>query len=133
MSTDEISEPKWLLLRAVKDLHDHGLDMYGGASGVREPNQLSANIERPKFYFHYGETRIPALAAWYAIAFAKTQCFVDGNKRTAAFTAITFLVINGYQTIPDSLVWAEKILDISNGEISPEEFVEWVVSVSTEA
>lgn len=124
-------EPRWLWLELVEDIHEHSLEEWDGLAGVREPSQLDASRERPRTRFAYGgESRIPALAAWYVIAFARTQCFVDGNKRTALLCALTFLDLNGYEAEPDrDEIW-QSVVAVAEGAISEDDFVEWMVSIS---
>ncbi|TMA27177.1 MAG: type II toxin-antitoxin system death-on-curing family toxin [Deltaproteobacteria bacterium] len=39
------------------------------------------------------------MAAVYAWGIARNHPFVDGNKRTALITAVTFLELNGYKIL----------------------------------
>ncbi len=59
-----------------------------------------------------------AIAATYAFHLAQAQAVLDGNKRTAAVTALVFLELNGVTKTPDNLeiydaliALAEKRLD----------------------
>lgn len=75
-----------------------------------------------------GEERIPALAAWYVVAFARTQCFVDGNKRTALLCGLEFLDLNGYEFTSDrDDIW-KSVVAVSDGSQDESAFVEWFVS-----
>lgn len=106
----------------------------GGSTGVREPGQLKANLVRPQQVYAYsGESRIPALAAWYAISFAKTQCFVDGNKRTALLSAMLFLELNGYHAIEDHEDISRSIVELAEKTLPEEDFVEYFVRISRPA
>jgi death on curing protein len=59
---------------------------------------LAAAIARPKNKFAYDEHADSAsAAAAYAYAIAKTSHpFLDGNKRAAWITALTFIRLNGF-------------------------------------
>lgn len=64
---------------------------------------MDAAINHPKNVFFYGAGDLFDLAAAYAFHIAEGQCFLDGNKRTAAGAALTFLRVN---SIP--LVFGER-------------------------
>jgi death-on-curing protein len=48
-------------------------------------------------------TAIFTIAAAYAFHLAQTQAFLDGNKRTAVITALTFLELNYVTKTPNNL------------------------------
>ena len=52
--------------------------------------------------FAYGSPTLADLAAAYAFGVVKAHAFVDGNKRTALVTALTFLRLNGYGFRPET-------------------------------
>lgn len=131
MSVFDEARIHWLWLELVEDIHASSLRAWGGAHGIREPSQLQANLNRPKAHFDYGEKRIPALGAWYVIAFCRTQCFVDGNKRTALWTGMTFLDFNGHRAVQDSDEIWRTVLGLSNGSVSETDFIKWFVSISS--
>jgi death-on-curing protein len=68
--------------------------------------------------FWYGHGNLFDIAAAYAFHIAESQAFVDGNKRTAAAAAISFLRLNGIRFPKDDgsvykamIEIAEKRLD----------------------
>ena len=48
--------------------------------------------------YFYGKADLCGVAAAYAFHIAQAQAFLDGNKRTAIATALTFLDLNGVVT-----------------------------------
>lgn len=91
-------EPLYLTLAQVLDLHETSLRLYGGMPGIREPGGLESAISQAEASFG-GVDLHPTLfdkAAAYLFHLAKNHPFLDGNKRTAAAAAVTFLSVNGY-------------------------------------
>lgn len=78
-----MTEPEWLTVDVVVDLHAEQLARFGGPPGVRDVGLLESACARPINQWVYGETRLPALAAAYAFGLARNHAFVDGNKRIA--------------------------------------------------
>jgi death-on-curing protein len=90
-----LAEPKFLTLAEVLYLHDESLARYGGAEGIREPGLVESALGSAQNAFWYGHGGLFEIAAAYAFHIAKSQGFIDGNKRTAAASAISFLRKNG--------------------------------------
>ena len=80
----------------VDGIHASALST-GGASGLRDTNLLESAVGAPQATFDgrplYGS--LAEMAATYAWGLARNRPFVDGNKRTAFVTALTFLEMNG--------------------------------------
>jgi prophage maintenance system killer protein len=67
-----------------------------GLTGVADLGGIEAAAHRPKSDY-FGEEKFPDIwlkAAAYLHGFATTQYFNDANKRTAWFSAVTFLALN---------------------------------------
>jgi death-on-curing protein len=90
-----LDEPKFLSLAEVLYLHDESLKRYGGSAGIREPGLVESALGSAQNAFWYGHGGLFEVAAAYAFHIAQSQAFVDGNKRTAAASAISFLDKNG--------------------------------------
>lgn len=111
-------EPRFLKLAEVLCLHDESLARFGGSSGVREPGLIESALGSAQNAFWYGRGNLFDIAAAYAFHIAESQAFVDGNKRTAAAAAISFLRLNGIRFPKDDgsvykamIEIAEKRLD----------------------
>lgn len=62
------------------------------------------------------------MAASYIICLTIQHPFVDGNKRTALASALTFLYLNGYEVEESyDLELADLVLDFLSKEISKED------------
>jgi death on curing protein len=73
---------------------------HGGLSDI---TILEGALARPRQLEAYGDPPpdIAALAAAYAFGIARTQTFVEGNKRTSAVVTRTFLLLNGHDVTAD--------------------------------
>lgn len=113
-----LDEPKFLSLAEVLYLHDQSLARYGGSAGIREPGLVESSLGAAQNTFWYGRGGLFEIASAYAFHIAQSQAFVDGNKRTAAGSAILFLRKNGIRFPKDDgslycamIEIAEKRLD----------------------
>lgn len=89
---------EFLTIEDVLYIHRNSLELYGGASGLRDLGLLESAIAQPMFsisdqYLH----EFPfEMAAAYMFHIVNNHPFVDGNKRTGAMAALAFLDINGF-------------------------------------
>ena len=121
-----MSEPRWLDLREVIDLHGEQLARFGGPEGVRDAGLLESAIMRPVNQWHYGETDLAALAAAYAFGLAKNCPFIDGNKRIAFQAMMTFLRLNSIPFRPLPAHATAIILALAAGNVSEASLARWI-------
>ena len=121
-----MSEPIWLDVDEVIDMHAEQLSIFGGPEGVRDRGLLESAILRPVNQWHYGQTDMAALAAAYAFGLARNHAFVDGNKRIAFHAMMVFLRGNGIEFAPDPAQVTEIILSLAAGEVSEESLTRWI-------
>lgn len=95
-----MNEPVFITREWVDALHRWSLEEHGGQDGIRNEHGLESALAQPRNVFHYGQGDLFDLAAAYAFHLAENQPFIDGNKRTAITTALTFLDLNGVHTSP---------------------------------
>ena len=93
---------------------------------MRDEGLLRSAIERPLNKWHYGGTELPELAAANAFGLAKNQAFVDGNKRIAFMSMMTFLRKNGVRFLPDPAHATRIIISLAAGEVSEESLARWI-------
>ena len=74
---------------------------FGGLEGVREPGLVESALASAENTFYYANGTLFDVAASYAFHLAESQAFSDGNKRTAAASALVFLRRNGKAMIVD--------------------------------
>ena len=121
-----MSEPIWLDVDEVIDMHAEQLAIFGGPEGVRDRGLLESAILRPVNRWHYGQTDIAALAAAYAFGLARNHAFVDGNKRIAFHVMMVFLRGNGIAFAPDPAHATAMILSLAAGEVNEEGLTRWI-------
>jgi death on curing protein len=120
------TEPKWLTHDQVVAIHSRQLRRFGGATGLRDDGLLRSAIERPVNKWNYEKAGLPELAAAYAFGLAKNHAFVDGNKRIAFMSMMTFLRRNGVRFSPDQAQATTIILALAAGEVSEASLTRWV-------
>jgi len=121
-----VSAAVWVPLRAVITFHDRQIARHGGAPGIRDLTLLEGACARPVNRAAYGEGDLHTLAAAYAFGIAKAHAFVDGNKRTAFVTTLTFLRLNGLQMRPEPADGVRMIEDLAAGGVTEAIFAEWL-------
>ena len=121
-----MSEPDWLDLPIVLDVHSEQLALFGGADGVRDIGLLESALGRPQNKYGYGESELAALAAAYAFGIARNHPFVDGNKRTAFASTIVFLGLNGIDFDVPSAEATAMMLALAAGEIDEAGLARWI-------
>jgi death on curing protein len=118
--------PKWLTYDQVIAIHSRQLRRFGGAAGLRDEGLLRSAIERPINKWHYEQAELPELAAAYAFGLAKNHAFVDGNKRMAFMSMMTFLWKNGVRFVPNQAQATNIIMSLAAGEVSEESLARWI-------
>lgn len=91
-----MNDPLFLSREEVLGIHRLSLEQHGGLDGLREPGLLDSALMQPEAAHYYGQGDLAAIAAAYAFHIAQNQPLVDGNKRTAMGSALTFLKLDGF-------------------------------------
>lgn len=112
-----MAEPRFLTIDEVLHLHDQSLARYGGQAGVGDMGLILGAIGAAQNTYWYGNGDLYAIAAAYAYHIAESQAFNDGNKRTGAASAITFLSLNGVQFPKDDGSVHNALIDIANKQL----------------
>jgi death on curing protein len=87
---------------------------------------LLSALARPQNLAAYGEPDAAALAAAYAFGVCRNHPFVDGNKRTAWVLARVFLAKNRREIAFQEAEATVRMLALAAGELSEEEFTDWL-------
>jgi death-on-curing protein len=121
-----VSEPVWLDMSIILDVHAEQLALFGGADGLRDAGLLESALARPVNKFAYGEANLAALAAAYGFGIARNHPFVDGNKRTAFASIVVFLGLNGidFDVAPEAAT--AIVLGVAAGEINEDGLARWI-------
>ena len=126
-----MSEPIWVPNRAVYIIHDRQIARHGGASGLRDEGLLQGALQRPINKWQCENSDTFGCAAAYAFGVAKAHAFVDGNKRTAFVTSVTFLRLNGWHFVTEPVEGVTFMEDLASGAVSEESFRNWLEQSST--
>jgi len=121
-----LTGPVWVPLAAIIVIHDRQIARHGGASGMRDRTLLEAAVARPMNRAAYGEGDLAVLTTAYAFGIAKAHAFVDGNKRTAFVTAVTFLRLNGLAFRPDPVEGVRMMERLASDEVTQGTFAGWL-------
>ncbi|MBS0126282.1 type II toxin-antitoxin system death-on-curing family toxin [Thetidibacter halocola] len=116
----------WVPIAAVTVIHDRQIARHGGASGLRDRALLEMGCARAMNLAAYTDAEVSEIAAAYAFGIAKAHAFVDGNKRTAFVTAVTFLRLNGFTFRPDPVDGVHMMEGLASGDVTEAEFAKWL-------
>jgi len=119
---------KYITVKDVLLLHDMAVDATGGSHGLRDVGLLESAVARPESSFG-GEELYPTIflkAGALIHSLLRNHPFVDGNKRTSLFSAMTFLELNGYKFIAEQMEIVEFALKVENDKLSVEEISTWL-------
>ena len=116
---------EYLTVEEVLEIHDDQVTVYGGSAGLRDPGMLESALFRPQTGY-YENILAEAAALWESLS--QNHPFIDGNKRTAAAVAYTFLKINGWEARPEA--WTGAVDDIAGlyerGEFRFDNLLAWL-------
>jgi len=112
----------------ILEIHKEQINLYGGIHGVRDSNILDAAINMPQMQFEgrFLHTTIFHMASAYGFHISEGQPFIDGNKRTAGMSMLTFLAVNGLEPIVSQYKYYDAIMSLANGQISKEDLTNWL-------
>ena len=99
----------------------------GGGEGL-----LESAVMRPRMAEHYEGADIIRQAALLAVGISQAQAFLDGNKRTALFAAVTFIEVNDISLRFDDLEMARQLEAVAERvdslEAATDRFEAWLRS-----
>ena len=129
-----MKEPSFLTTEDILFIHEQEIQKAGGAPGIREEQNVQTCADAPKASFN-GEylNDLFEMAASYIICLTIRHPFVEGNKRTALASALTFLYLNGYEVEESyDLELADLVLDFLSNDISKEDLAKHLKENSKE-
>jgi death-on-curing protein len=121
-----MTEPKWLKLLDVEEIHEELLALYGGPPGIPDRGLLESALDRPKNPCASEQRGLPRLAAAYAFGIARNHPFVDGNKRTAFASLMVFLRYNDIRFEPLATEATAIMLDLAAGNVDEADLARWI-------
>ena len=110
--------PIFLEVDEVLNLHQECIERFGGIAGIRDLSLLLSALAMSQAGFGdtYYHEDLFAMAAAYLFHLARNHPFLDGNKRTAAATAITFLAMNGLQLRVNETALEALVRNVAEGK-----------------
>ena len=125
-----MSNPVFLGLDEVIEIHNDQIVRYGGHSGIRDINLLKSAIAMPSAGFgeDYLHTDIYEMAAAYIYHIIRNHPFIDGNKRTGAAASIVFLLMNGIDINAEEDSFENIILSAAEGKIDKAALAQYFIS-----
>lgn len=123
----EENEPVYIELADALELY---AAIIGGTTGqaadqLRDRAGLESALGRPHNYAHYQEADLALQATALAHGIAESQTFIDGNKRLALVSMLTFLEVNGYAVNATDPELANWIISLSAGT-TPEDLADLI-------
>jgi len=116
-----VREPDFLTFEQVQAVHREAIEKFGGTLGIRDQGALESAIFHPQNAFFYGRGDLFDIAAAYAYHIAEAQAFLDGNKRAAIGSALTFLEGNRVATDCEASPLYNAMIAIAEKEMSKAE------------
>ena len=119
---------KFLTAKDVLLLHNLAIDASGGSHGLRSLELLESAVARPQASFG-GQDLYPTIflkSGALVHSLLRNHPFVDGNKRSSMYSAMTFLELNGYRFIAKQKEVVNFALKIENKRLSVEEIADWL-------
>jgi death-on-curing protein len=130
-----MSDPQFLTLAEVIQLHADQIRRFGGDAGVRDLRLLESAAAQPEssfggVYLHEG---IYLMAAAYVFHICQNHPFVDGNKRTALSACLVFLELNGISIDDPKGVLIQTMLRMATGKMKKAEFARILTDLTDKA
>lgn len=119
---------KYLSVRDVLLLHQLAIDESGGSHGLRDLGLLESAVARPRASFG-GQDLYPDIflkAGALVHGLLRNHAFLDGNKRTSVYCAMTFLELNGYKFTARNKEVVIFALKVENEKLSVEQVAFWL-------
>jgi death-on-curing protein len=121
-----VNEPVWLTADLVIAIHERQLRRFGGPAGMRDVGALESALGRAQNRWAYENGDLAQLAAAYAFGIARNHPFVDGNKRAALLSLVTFLGLNEVDFVADEAEAVVIIRDLAAGLVDEDGVTRWV-------
>jgi death-on-curing protein len=124
-------EITYLTPAEVIALHQHMMRRMGWhPAPLRSEDLLESAVQRAQAAAYYGGADLVEQACVLAIGISQNQPFLDGNKRTALYSLVAFLRLNGHDFIGEPLDLAKQLIAVAERTDSLEEatarFAAWV-------
>ena len=115
-------------LSEVLAIHAHLLELYGGLSGIREPEMLSSALARP-FQTFGGEDLYPTIfdkGAAVLESIVRNHPFLDGNKRTGYAILELLLMANSLEITASEDEKYDFVIAVAEGRLDFDGIRSWI-------
>lgn len=121
-------EPRFLDLAEVIEIHLDQIERYGGAAGTRDLGLLQSAVAMPQAGVArtYAHGDLFEMAAAYLFHITCNHPFVDGNKRTGAAAALTFLDLNGIAVDLPAADLVDRVESVARGDLEKSGIAEFL-------
>lgn len=122
-----------LTVEDIKAMHTRLVMATGGSDGVRDEGLLDSAVNSP-FQSFGGVDVYPTIyhkAARLGFSLSQNHSFIDGNKRIAAQSVLTFLALNGLEIDCTEFELFSMFYKLAAHEVTFEELVKWLKSHSS--
>jgi len=100
--------------------------------GLEKDKSLDTVLDRVHNRLQYGFMGdVYDLAACYGTFIAKSHCFKDGNKRTAAAVLFFILRVNGIKKLFAGVSLGQWIVDVATNKKNENEFSTWLRTIES--
>lgn len=119
---------RFLNQAVVLAIHEDQVRLYGGTYEVRDHSGFESALATPQMRFagDFLHPTVYAMGAAYGYHLSQNHPFVDGNKRTAGMTMLTFFALNGLEVIAPDMDYYETIMALARGELTKEALTDWL-------
>jgi death-on-curing protein len=120
--------PIFLGLDEVVEIHRNMIERYGGIEGIRDVSLLESAVAMPQVGVgdQYLHSDLFEMAAAYLFHIVRSHPFVDGNKRTGAMTAFTFLKLNRLTLTARESEFERVVRKVAEGKIDKTKLAEFL-------
>jgi len=107
----------YLSVLDVVSLHQQVMEQAGLFSvPLRSEDLLESALMRAQAVAYYTDADLAMQASVLAIGISQNQPFLDGNKRTALFSLLMFVGINGFRYTGDPYEIADQLIAVAERE-----------------
>jgi death on curing protein len=119
---------EFLTYDELLELHREQLDLFGGSDGIIDDGVVRSSLAQPsaRAFGQYLHDDIAHMAAAYLFHFAANQGFVDGNKRIALASAVTFLAMNAYELTATNDEAYDATMSVATGQWDKTAVADWI-------
>ena len=121
----------YLTVAEVVEIHAQAMEGMGWAAApLRSEALLESAVMKAQTAAYYGGADVAEQAALLAIGISQNQPFLDGNKRAAYISLVTFLELNGWTLAVSNLEIAKSFIAVAERDRTLAEatsaFADWL-------